>query len=997
MRGPSSINIRHRPWTHTLLGILLSIAAVSAAPLDLNHGGRGSWKHRKVDRIEKIQEVQGQLYDGSSMVYATELPTGPLDQTPTTASIILLGPSTSAEALPISTTSSDQSSTSEFEVPTSTSMIIQSSTSTESTEVLPGETSSTFTTSTSILASSTSSLELQSSSSSSTTSETAVISDISTASSESSTFPSSSATTTSSPEAFAPTLSSETTASSQATSSTVVPDVTTSTKSTSTTSMPAYDSRTSTSEVAVTTTISSVGDISSSTRPSDITTTTLLGPAPRLSSNPFNVPGFVTIPVPTSLTVATTSLMSTSTSEIASDSTSTSTIVTSIMGNTSISSIEAAPVPTGTPEFGPGFSFIRLPGAGGGSSLSIAPASTTSEGVTVTTSLGLGNGMTTTTTTSQIYNMPTGTTTALDSYTTEISLPIVVPSASTSTSLAAFLTTTSEPVTSSSLFEVSTSSSTFEPSSSPSSQVTTAASSSEAVTSTFAEPVTTEEAIPVETGGIPDLILPSSSPEGYAPYPTDGTGGTTSSAENEPVQTTPSSSSSTLSDSLPKAPSPEPSSAAVTGTPGAPPDLVLPTTTSLGFGTNTIGGGGDYMTTAVSPAPSSLEATESSSSALQDETSSAEAPPPTTVFVTVVVPTAPTATVTQTVYPSLSPSAPETSPATETVAPTNDYSTAILTGPIGSPPDLVIPTSFTESFAPSLTSGIMQSSSTSSTMLVTTTLSTLTTIRSTTTVLQTVIVTSTKNVVYTTYSTVVATAPLASPEPTQPEIIPVPTESDILTTVFETQTAPAVLTTVPPSDRHSNVPEFGNVISVTISVSYPAPLFPIPAEPDSTDIHTTVQLSSTFQRVGVSTPTPSAPFTYIQTTIPYPYPTQIPNADTSPTSVATSSSPPVRTGFVIPGIISRQDISVSRAASTIDISNSGAAAPTTLSTAIVMSSDRTPSVKPRSVYTPVAVSNVKKAPAQVLEARSSAPQNQAAFAPVVFILIAVAFSTSFVA
>ncbi|KAK6334193.1 hypothetical protein TWF696_002694 [Orbilia brochopaga] len=1004
MRGPSLVNIRHRRWAQSFLGILLSIHAVSAAPL--HPGGRGSWSHQKIDPLERRQDqVEGQLYDGSSMIYATELPTGPVDQTPTTTSIVLLVPSTSAEAVPILTSSQD-TTTSTYAAPTSSTS--ETSTSTESTEILPGETHTSSSTVISMTTSvaSTSSSELTSSGTSPTIGGTSMTSDMGTDSTPISATPTSSVegitvtSTTSSvsaPEAFAPTSSSDTSYStmSETTTSTDI------TSETFETSLQAYDTGSRTSESLITAITSSVGDLSTSTSSFESTATSSVTSESQIyerpTSNPFNVPGFVTIPLPPSPTGTSTSLMSTS--ESSSESTPASTTATA--GDTTSSALTTpmVPVPTGTPEFGPGFSFIGLPGQGGDSSSSSEPKSSASDGVALTSSLGFGNTMSATTTTSQIYNMPSVTTSVLDDYTTESPLP-TVELTSTSSSLAAFLTTTSELVSSStSLPEVITSSSITEMSSSTSSQFMIPSSTPETTSSTSNLPEVTEPAIPVETDGVPDILLPSSSPEGYAPYPTDGSVVTTvTSTESEPISTTSTSLSSTSSDIPPAEPSPELPSDAITG---APPDLVLPTTTSSGFGTNTLGGGGDYQTTAVSPAPSSLETTETSSSALQVETSSAEAPSPTTVFVTVVVPTAPTATVTQTVYPSPSPDAPETSESTtETVEPTDGYNTAIPTGAIGSPPDLVIPTSMTESFASSPTSEAVQSSSTSAVTSTPIASPTSTSVRSTTTVLQTVTLTSTKEVVFTSYSTVIATTPVAIPDPTQPEIIPVPTDSDILTTVFETQTASAIVTAVPPSDVHSNVPEFGNVISVTMSVSYPVPLFPIPAEPDSTVpvIHTTIQLSSTFQRIGLSTPAPSAPFTYIRTTIPYPYPTQSPDADTSPTSVATSS-PPIRTGFVIPGIISRQDISASRAASTFDISNS-AAAPTTLSTAIATRSGRTPSAKPRSVYTPVAVDNVKRvAAAQVrqLEARSSAPQNRAAFAPAVLILIAVAFLTSFVA
>ncbi|KAJ6255827.1 hypothetical protein Dda_9437 [Drechslerella dactyloides] len=1002
MMGLSLIfNTRHQPWIRLLPGILLLSHAASAAPL--NVGGRGSWQNP----IERREEVEGQLYDGSSMRYATLLPTPPQDQPTTTTPIVILVPSTTAAAIPVITTPSDETSTSSYAAPTSTSSAPETLTSTESTELLPGGTdvsSSTSPSTSSSFSSASSSTSTESSSSSSTIigmpSASSYVSTSQTSIPSSEAITSESTTSSAStPAAFETTSNSETITS----TSTVVLDTTTSygsssTLATSETNPPAYDTRTFVSETSATQTATSSSESQTTSAFSSSSSSSSSYETP--ISNPFDVPGFVTIPVPSTLARTTTSLAITTTSDGSSD-TSSSTATVSTAVETSI-----APVPTGTPAFGPGFSFIRRPGAGGDSSSSIEVTSSPAQGAASTSSLGFGN-TASVATTSQAYNTPSETTSTLETSTIELPTSSVVSSASTSSSLIAFPTTTSEPATPSSTTVTETFASSSE-SSSPVSEVIDTSSTSADAISTATEIVTTVPAIPVATGGIPDLILPSSAPEGYAPYPTDGTTVTTSSsAEIEPITTTSNDVFPTTNGNLlPTEASPEPTSDVMTGTPGAPPDLVLPSTTSDAFVTDTLGGGGDYQTTAVSPSSSSLETTQSSSSTLQEMTSSSlAAPTPTTVFVTVVVPTAPTTTVTQTVYPSSSPSAPETLESTETAAPTNDYNTAIPTGTVGSPPDLIIPSSQAESVAPTFETETPESSTTTTTAtnIASTPIpsSILTSVRSRTTILQTVTVTSTKNVVYTSYRTVIATNPSAILEPlrpTSPETIPVPTGSDILTTVFETQTATAILTAIPSPDSNSRVPEFGNIISVTLSVSYPAPLFPIPGGLDSTAIRTTIQLSSTFQRVGISTPVPSAPFTYIGSTIPYPYPTLSPDADTSPTSVAVSSQP-VRTGFVIPGpiIISRQDFSASQAASTYDISNSGAAAPTTLATSTVTSNGGTPSVKPRSTYAPVAVGNVKRAPLQILEVRSSAPQLRAALGPAAFVFITVALLISLVA
>ncbi|EWC44645.1 hypothetical protein DRE_06634 [Drechslerella stenobrocha 248] len=648
------------------------------------------------------------------------------------------------------------------------------------------------------------------------------------------------------------------------------------------------------------------------------------------SSNLFDGPGFMTIAPPSN--IRTGSLSATSTSTIESSVISTSQLSTSEYLATDaptppgpITSVDsdATTVPTGTPTLGPGFSFIPFPGGEMESSSSTDMPSSTSTPPPADVPPEIPGGMDTT-----VMRSPLSTTVS----TLSSSNPL--PSLET-TSEALLPSGTSAPM-----------------------------ASSPGVVDTTGLPV---------SSGIPDLVLPSSVPDAYAPDPTGGPEvSSVPVSQSEPASTvdtsSPSSSTSdaplpTSEGSTPTVTSSEASQPTASVIPGGP-DLVIPTTTSDSFGTDAPGGRDPQATTASISSTSSVTSSE--------ETSSAQVP--TTVFVTVVVPTAPTATVTETVYPSLSTVTAEPS-APATTASTDNGDIIDPTRAVGPPPELILPTSAAESYKPAPTGSASPTFA-----------------RSTTTILELVTRTQTDSVVVTRYTTLASTAA---------GVIPVPTDSDVLTTVFETQTAPAIVTSAPSLDASSNAPEFGNVISVTFTASYPVPLLPFPAGPskpggDDEDngnggIYTTIQMTTTYQRVGVSTPV-SAPFTYIASTIDYPGP----GAD-SPTTTATTSAVistrPVRDGFVIPTgglVISRRDVGGAQGVAIPEPTTSL----TTLSTVKASGTDRAVPTGKGVGYAPTMRTNVERAlavPAS-LQAGSGAHQGQMSFG-----LLAVVFLVGIVA
>ncbi|KAK6524020.1 hypothetical protein TWF694_005688 [Orbilia ellipsospora] len=484
--------------------------------------------------------------------------------------------------------------------------------------------------------------------------------------------------------------------------------------------------------------------------------------------------------------------------------------------------------------------------------------------------------------------------------------------------------------------------------------------------------------------GVPNLILPSSMPNGYMSNP--GSYGSdlpsVTTAESTPLPTSEAATSSTSEEIvssttsemlpsttgtvLPTDVTATPTPYVPTGTPGTAPDLVLPSTTANGFQTNTGNGSGDGQTstpdsdqtTTLTSFNSVVYTTETSVTTISSSTSEepSSIPPPTTVFVTVVVPTAPTATVTQTVYPSSISDVLETSQTTEVVSTTISYNTAIPGVTSGSAPELLTSTSATiatsiVSSEPALTSAALTAPA-----------------LPTTTILQTFTTTNTENVVVTTFETITATVP---------DVIPIPTGADVITTVFETSSI------VPPSARKSTkspVPDFGNIISTSLPASYPPPLLPIPQNPGNVPITTTIQIHTSFAPVQLPSSV-SAPFTYIASTIPYP----TPNANAMNTQMPTT----VQSGFIIPtnAILPPGKRSVG-ALPKVDARDASAALPTTLSTASV--------VKHQAVYTPTAAAGniAGRSVMQPLEARSNAPRTVAPFAvaltAVVGVLIAIA-------
>ncbi|KAF3911291.1 hypothetical protein AA313_de0210284 [Arthrobotrys entomopaga] len=478
-------------------------------------------------------------------------------------------------------------------------------------------------------------------------------------------------------------------------------------------------------------------------------------------------------------------------------------------------------------------------------------------------------------------NLPDYTSSVLETFVSSSSLEDL-----TSTSVLPFPTTTPDITTTTTTEVLTFVVSTSEIASSSSELVN---SPSDTSTSTSV-PTTTEMAAPSELpsqSGVPDLILPSSMPDGYMSNPASY--GNDLPTESAPLPTSEEVTSSTSSEVITTATSemPPPTTTATIlptdttaiptpyvpiGTPGTgtAPDLVLPSTAASSGGEQTSTPDSEQTTTLVSVIYSTETSITTVSSSTSEEPSSIA--PPTTVFVTVVVPTAPTATVTQTVYPSSISDVPETSQSTEEVISTTiSYNTANPGVTSGSAPELLTSMSETNPYyAPQPTSSSSTSTSTSEPVLTSTALTAPA--LPTTTILKTFTITNTQNIVITTYETITATLS---------DIIPIPTGADVITTVFETSSI------VPPSggsSAKSPVPDFGNIVSTSIQASYPPPLLPIPQNPGNVPITTTIQILTSFAPVELPSSV-SAPFTYIASTIPYP----TPNANAMTTQVPTTA------------------------------------------------------------------------------------------------------------
>ncbi|KAF3929055.1 hypothetical protein ABW20_dc0104260 [Dactylellina cionopaga] len=967
-----------RLWRVVFLGAILLSSTASAAPLGIN----------KKDASEAVAFLSATIgapverrddngYIPPTLVYGTQISSSTLEDIPTTTQIFDVSTSVHAEPITITTSS--------VGIPTTQTLVEAGSTTSESlsSTSISTSTESTETTSAVISFSSSSSSEEETGSTTVTFGNVETTSQIATTTSET-------AITTSMPSTTAAdltstsdisTLTSQTTAPVEST--TVLPtdaspppygsdalsSSTPFTSSFTSETSSAYENEptSTTEELILTTQISTTSDISSLAATSVELTSTAEAPVPTgycgginqpdcatgilstsvenvvptesstesgfttdlpsttvenvLPTDSFTESGFTTIPLPSIIPTSSTIMSLTSTEVYASIPPTSVEPTQEIVGptttleasTTSFSEISSSDVlvPTGSPTLGPGFTFIAPPAYN---------TSTTSNGFISVTSEAEGVTISTSSTDSK------PATSILNTFVPSITTPDFAAPTTTevvSTSTVESLTSTLElPV------DTSTSAVTFTsnvPTSVPYDTPTSVASSTLGASSSELE-------VPSQTApGGPDIVLPSSTPDAYMPYPTYSDVPSTSVTESEPVPTSnlvpstnlaPEIPSTTEENVLPTETSVEPVPYVPTGTPGSPPDLVIPTTTLNGVGTNTVSGGGGEETVTVSSVGSTLYTTETSVVTLSPSNSPSNSPSavpsPTTVFVTVVVPTAPTATVTQTetFYPSPSTNVPETSVSTqESVPPTGSLGTA--------PPDIIPPTSTIGSY---VTGPPVPSPSTS--------------LQSVPTFLETITVTNTKNVVITSYSTVIATAP---------EVIPVPTDSDILTTVFETATA---------VETPSNAPDFGNIISVSMTASYPAPLIPMPASKDNIPITTTIQMFSTYQGIELARPT-----------------------DASSVSTATG---PVHTGYVIGGA----DVLTPR--------GNLASVPGPRDAALVKKSEVLPrtlvtlsKVADGASYAPTAARLTVRAPVPVIETQTNASQRLGSMPSLTFVLIAV--------